>query len=536
MAIEFFQRKRDELQKQKSRFIKCATINTSAVTASYKVALRIAKAKKPHTIAEELILPSAFDMVQAILGEKMAKQLRTIPLSNDTISRRIADMSADVNEQLVKMLKTSKIFAIQLDESTDVANCAMLMVYVRFVNVAEACVDEQFMFCNELSTRTTSEEIFKVLDKFITENGLNWDNCIGITTDGAAAMTGKKSGLVQRVKHMAPKAVSYHCFIHREALAAKELSEDLHNVLASGVKMVNFIKASALNTRLFEVLCSEMGSEHVHLLLHTEVRWLSRGRILQRLYELRSEVFQFLSSKNSPLAAHLVDTEWLAKLAYLVDVFGALNDLNLALQGRANDISRHADKINAFIQKLEHWRIRVAQGRMDAFSFLSEHLMNVEHKTDVIQAAIQTVVVGHLDLLRKKFLQYFPALPTENFKWVRNPFETDVTSLSLAAEMESQLIELSCDTTLKTKFDKLKLSDFWLHVGNEYPLISQEAMSFLLPFATTYLCETGFSAMTAMKTKYRNKLRVSDDLRLCLTTISPRISLLVSRMQSQPSH
>jgi hypothetical protein len=156
------------------------------------VALRIARAKKPHTIAEELILPSAIDMVQAVLGEKMAKKLRTIPLSNDTISRRIADMSADINEQLVEMLKTSKIFAIQLDESTDVANCAKLMVYVRFVKVAEPVVDEQFMFCNELSTRTTADEIFKVLDKFITENGLNWDNCIGITIDGAAAMTGKK--------------------------------------------------------------------------------------------------------------------------------------------------------------------------------------------------------------------------------------------------------------------------------------------------------------------------------------------------------
>jgi hypothetical protein len=333
---------------------------------------------------------------------------------------------------------------------------------------------------------------------------------------------------------MAPKAVSYHCFIHQEALAAKELGEDLHNVLASAVKMVNFMKASALNTRLFEVLCSEIGSEHVHLLLHTDVRWLSRGIILQRLYELRSEVLQFLSSKNSPLTAHLLDTEWLAKLAHLVDVFGALNDLNLTLQGRDNDIFKHSDRINAFIKKLEHWRIRVAQGRMDAFSFLSEHLMNVEHETE--QAAIQTVVVGHLDLLHKKLLQYFPAEPTENFKWVRNPFETDVSSLSLAAQMESQLIELSCDTTLKAKFDKLKLSDFWLHVSEEYALISQEAVAFLLPFATTNLCETGFSAMTAMKTKYRNKLRVSDDLRLCLTTISPRISLLVSRMQPQPSH
>jgi hypothetical protein len=125
--IEFFQRKRDDLLKQKSRFIKSATFNSSALKASFEVALRIAKAKKPHTIAEDLILPSAVDMVKAVLGEKVVRQVRAIPLSDNSISRRITDMSADVNEQIVEMLKTSKKFALQLDESTDVANCAILI-------------------------------------------------------------------------------------------------------------------------------------------------------------------------------------------------------------------------------------------------------------------------------------------------------------------------------------------------------------------------------------------------------------------------
>jgi hypothetical protein len=42
--------------------------NAAVVEASYLVAQRIAKIKKPHTIAEELILPCAKDIVSVMMG------------------------------------------------------------------------------------------------------------------------------------------------------------------------------------------------------------------------------------------------------------------------------------------------------------------------------------------------------------------------------------------------------------------------------------------------------------------------------------
>jgi hypothetical protein len=55
----YFSRKLKELNQQKGSFYKQASIQSSALLASYKVAHRIAKCKKPHTITEELILPAA---------------------------------------------------------------------------------------------------------------------------------------------------------------------------------------------------------------------------------------------------------------------------------------------------------------------------------------------------------------------------------------------------------------------------------------------------------------------------------------------
>ncbi|KAL4126110.1 hypothetical protein QTP88_010339 [Uroleucon formosanum] len=52
--------------------------------ASYLVSLRFLKDGKPHTVGETLILPAAKDIVQIILGEKAAKELGKIPLSNNS--------------------------------------------------------------------------------------------------------------------------------------------------------------------------------------------------------------------------------------------------------------------------------------------------------------------------------------------------------------------------------------------------------------------------------------------------------------------
>ena len=83
---------------------------------------------------------------------------------------------------------------------------------------------------------------------------------MAVCTDGAASCTGKNSGVVKRIQEKAPDAVWTHCFIHREALAAKELSPDLNDVLSNCISIVNFIKSRPLNQKLFSVLCEEMGA------------------------------------------------------------------------------------------------------------------------------------------------------------------------------------------------------------------------------------------------------------------------------------
>lgn len=78
------------------------------------------------------------------------------------------------------------------------------------------------------------------------------------------------------------------------------MGKNLFDVLNTRIKIINFIGSSAVNTRIFKVMCEEMGSDYIGLLLHTHVRWLSRGRVLSRSFDLKTEGEIFLKDKNHP--------------------------------------------------------------------------------------------------------------------------------------------------------------------------------------------------------------------------------------------
>jgi hypothetical protein len=87
------------------------------------------------------------------------------------------------------------------------------------------------------------------MDMHLGSVGLAWDGCVGVTTDGAAAMMGKHSGVVKWIVERAPSEMFNHCFLHREALAAKDMVPELHTTLHNVIKCVNYIKKSSRLSR-----------------------------------------------------------------------------------------------------------------------------------------------------------------------------------------------------------------------------------------------------------------------------------------------
>ena len=80
--VEFFKRKLSDFQCSQKVLQKATTTSGKALKASLAVSLLIAKAKKPFSIAEELILPAAGMMAEIMLDKKAADQLKAVPLSH----------------------------------------------------------------------------------------------------------------------------------------------------------------------------------------------------------------------------------------------------------------------------------------------------------------------------------------------------------------------------------------------------------------------------------------------------------------------
>ena len=155
------------------------------------------------------------------------------------------------------------------------------------------------MLNQELAAATKGKDMFNVLADFFKENELDWSKLVGCTTDSALAMLGQKSRFQTYVKDVAANTTFIHCFIHRFALCTKVLPTELMSCLNKIIKIVNFIKTSALNSRLFARLCEDVSSAHKCLLFHTEVRWLSCGNMIRRVFELRHELLTFFKEKNN---------------------------------------------------------------------------------------------------------------------------------------------------------------------------------------------------------------------------------------------
>ena len=109
----------------------------------------------------------------------------------------------------------------------------------------------------------------------------------------------------------------------------KLLTQKLSERISDCIEIVNLIKAKALNSQIFSILCDKMESKYQSLLFYTSVRWLSRGKVLARLFELQSKVKQFLLKQiKHERYKHLEDDHWIAKRAYMEDVFKHMNKLN----------------------------------------------------------------------------------------------------------------------------------------------------------------------------------------------------------------
>ncbi|KAI5104474.1 protein transcription factor II-I repeat domain-containing protein 2B-like protein [Silurus meridionalis] len=148
------------------------------------------KRKESHSQGE-FVKKCILQAASIICPEKKG-QFSNISLSANTVAERISDLSNDIYDQLCEKAKCFSEYSVALDETTDITDTAQLAMYVRGVN-DNFEVMEELLRVIPMHGRTTAQEIFCQLCDAIKNAGLPWKRFVGITTDGAPSMTGRKN-------------------------------------------------------------------------------------------------------------------------------------------------------------------------------------------------------------------------------------------------------------------------------------------------------------------------------------------------------
>ncbi|KAL0152649.1 hypothetical protein M9458_052372 [Cirrhinus mrigala] len=437
--------------------------------------------------------------------------------------------------------------SIAVDESTDKTDTAQLCIYVRFFD--GKCFREELLGLLPLEGHTTGDIVFGKISAFFKDSGLDMKRVCMLVTDGAPSMTGKVNGLAARWSAVAPQLISLHCIVHQAVLCAK-LSGALKTTMDSVMAIINFIRStSSLHHRLFRMLLSEMSAEHHDLLLHNDVRWLSKGKALECFCGLREEIITFLrGSKQKKAETHLsriLDDNFMADACFLSDIFKHLNDLNLGLQGRDKTVIDLVEQMRAFQVKLDLFANDLSTGRMLHFPTLRKCISSPTQITDVMTdfiAMLKNNFAGRLDGLD---------LPTELAVFVRDPFTVAIEGdLSARAKklvpsidegkFTLELVDMQSSVTMAQELSTNGPAMFWTDVNaHQFPNIKKVAIVMLSMFGSTYTCESSFSHMNSIKSNSRCSLTdhtLHQCLRIALTTYEPKVTALVQNKKCHFSH
>uniref|UniRef100_A0A3B4ESV8 DUF4371 domain-containing protein n=1 Tax=Pundamilia nyererei TaxID=303518 RepID=A0A3B4ESV8_9CICH len=500
---------KDEAEKVESITHLCQDMRTS-----YRIAHCIAKHGKPFTdgkFVKEAFLSSSEVLFNGLPKKDAIKaRIQDIPASARTVERRIQEMGDNVRAQQTAGLREAQVFGVALDESVDINDGPHLAVMVRYCDVA---VQKELFYLTPMPETTRGEDIAKVFKECFDERGIDITKIFAVTTDGAPAVVEKHRGAVTLIEEQVGHPImKLHCIIHQENLCSKMSNSDLHDVMPTVAKVMNFIvKRSPLTHRQFQSLLEEMDSSCKDIPLHCAVRWLKKG-------QSHSE---------------LEDEKWVEKRFFLTDIMGHLNKLNLKLQGSGQTVLDMRDTWEAFVQKL--FSSDVETSMFCYFKRLRELSAQHSISTSEIHGYVQRLEKE----FRMRFLDFQVYGPMFSFLIKPESFNEQL-DLSLfkwldTDDMEMQLIELKSSTLESTAAREPGACIFtcWTSLPDKFNCLKNISQALLTVFGSTYLCEQiVLSASRCRLTAGHSETCVL----LKVTKCDPQIIQLANTKQGQGSH
>ena len=432
-----------------------------------------------------------------------------------------------------------------IDESTDVAVMKQLVLVIRYLTDTGASTS--FVHIGDIIDGTAAT-IHTSIVKHLDDRGIPLHSLRAFGSDGAAVMTGKKSGVGARLKANCPHLIQVHCVNHRLALAAAHAANEipyLQKFKTNILSLYHFYHNSPVRTSGLHAIQEVLSDPVIKCKEAKDVRWLSHEHavkaILRTLPSLITSLDREASERSEPTARGLLKFictyEFVACVSLLSDVLPHLNRLSALFQTRDINLTMLQTSITATTEVIKSYEAHPGPRLSDVNELIKTRLQDFrievsDTKRDNFTRSVQQPYIGALiDHINARFpnvaeLEAFsifdPKQLPDNKDELLSYGKEKLNSLKAlygaagmadidddAADSEWEAMKQLLHSNYR-RFTMASVVDTVLTDSSFQAMFPQMrkliAILAILPISTAE-CERAFSTMNRIKTDLRNRMK-----------------------------
>lgn len=327
---------------------KQVTTFDNATTAVFRTAYYLAKSNRPFTDHKALL------ELQNLNGVNVGEILHS-RFSATSITNHVAcEMRTTLVNQIVA---SSSKLAIIIDESTTLSNKSVLVVYIKahLGNQEPVLVFLDLIELQSQTSKCVTDSLLRCLKAAGFREEFLQAHWICFVSDGASVMTGRKSGVAQRLCEKYPRLFIWNCLNHRLELAIADALDDvaaINHFKCFMDSLYSLFSQSPKCQRELTEVSADINCQLQKIGRILGVRWIASSyRSVRAVWNCVTALHSYFRQSSDDatreakqrqkfkgLALRLESPEFLCNLGLLHDVLKELSSLSLFLQKRSTTI------------------------------------------------------------------------------------------------------------------------------------------------------------------------------------------------------